>query len=145
MSGLEIFGAVAAAATLLELAKKFAARLEKYDNVHRDIEALHKRVGNLAQIVSEIFVVLSDIRHQQQNAGGRAQTTAAEAIIWERMNAVLVLCKKKLSQVDSGLNHILSRGTKTRLSAVPPDISSRMEDLNAYVQALNILKGLFQL
>jgi hypothetical protein len=143
MSGLEIFGAVAAAATLLELAKRFSTRLEKHDSVHRDITALKKRIGVLAEIVSEISVVLNDIRRQQQD--GQVLITAAEVIIWERMNAVLGLCTDKLKQLDSGLNHTLSRGSKSKLSAVPPEIGRRTKDLKAYVQALGMLKSLFQL
>jgi predicted phage-related endonuclease len=140
MSGLEIFGAVAAAVTLLDVAKKFATRLERYDNVHRDIAALETRVRNLAVIVDEISVVLSDVRSQQQDG-----VTTAEAIIWRRMDAVLVLCTDRLTQLDSGLDYILSRGSRSRLSAVPSDISRRMKDLEDYVQALIMLKGLFQM
>jgi hypothetical protein len=140
MSGLEIFGAVAAAATLLEVAKKFSARFERYDNVHRDIAALRTRVVDLAVIVDEISVVLSDVRSQQQDG-----VAAAEVIIWKRMDAVLVLCTDRLTQLDSGLNYILSQGSKSRLSAVPSDISRRMKDFEDYVQVLIMLKGLFQL
>jgi hypothetical protein len=140
MSGLEIFGAVAAAATLLEVAKKFSTRLETYDNVHRDIAALKSRVGNLALIVNEISGVLSDVRSHRQDG-----VTSNEVIIWKRMDAVLVLCTDRLRQLDSGLGHILSRSSRPRLSSVPPEILSRMKDLEDYLQALDMLKGLFQL
>jgi hypothetical protein len=140
MSGLEIFGAVAAAATLLEAAKKFSTRLETYGNVHRDIATLKSRVENLALIVDEISGVLSDVCSHRQDG-----VTSNEVIIWKRMDAVLVLCTDRLEQLGSGLDHILSRSSRPRLSSVPPEILSRMKDLEDYLQALNMLKGLFQL
>jgi hypothetical protein len=140
MSGFEIFGAVAAAATLLEVAKKFSARLERYDNVHHDIAALKTRVVDLAIVVDEISVVLSDVRSQQQDG-----VAAAEVIIWKRMDAVLVLCAHRSSQLDSGLNYVLYQRSKSRLSAVPSDISRRMKEFEDYVPVLILLKGLFQL
>jgi hypothetical protein len=140
MSGFEIFGAVAAAATLLGVAKRFSTWLEKNDNVHRDIKALKIRVIDLALIVDEISVVLSEVRRQNQD--GR---TAAEVIIWKRMDAVLVLCTDRLKQIELRLNQVLPRGSRPKLSAVPSDISRRMKDFEDYVQALIMLKGLFQL
>jgi len=142
MSGLEVFGAVAAAATLLELARKCHSRLERNENVHRDIKALQQRVGVLTDTVTQVSNVLSDIRSQHD---GQPQVTEAEKVIWYRMDAVLKLCHDKLAELDDRLDQILSKGSRTKLSVVPSDIARRTRDLKNYVQALNMLKDLFQL
>jgi hypothetical protein len=142
MSGLEIFGAVAAAATLLDLAKACSNLLKKHENAHRDIVALHTRVEVLAGIVAQVSEVLHNIRVQDD---GRAQVTDAELIIWQRMDSVLGLCQHKLAELKKRLEQVLSKGARQKLSAVPADIAGHSRDLKTYIQALNMLKGLFQL
>lgn len=142
MSGLEIFGAVAAAVTLLELVKSCSDLLKRHENAHHDIAALHTRVGLLAGIVAQVSEVLHNIRLQD---GGKVQITDAELIIWQRMEAVLGLCRHKMVELNKRLEQVLSKGARPRLSTVPADIARHSKDLKTYVQALNMLKGLFQL
>jgi hypothetical protein len=144
MSGLEIFGAVAAAATLLELAKSCSSLLKRHANTHRDITALTKRVDVLTGIVSQVSEVLYSIRLQND---GHGLTTEAELVIWERMEGVLGLCQNKMTELNTRLNEVLSKTARHKLSmsTVPTDIVRHSNDLKTYIQALDMLRGLFQL
>jgi hypothetical protein len=144
MSGLEIFGAVAAAVTLLELAKSCSNLLKRHTNTHRDISALAKRVEVLTGIVSQVSEVLHSIRLQNE---GHGLTTDAELIIWQRMEGVLGLCQNKMTELNTRLTEVLSKTTRPKLamSNVPADIVRHSNDLKTYIQALDMLRGLFQL
>ncbi|KAF1849544.1 uncharacterized protein K460DRAFT_415889 [Cucurbitaria berberidis CBS 394.84] len=142
MSGLEIFGAVGAAATLLELAKKCSQRLEKIENTDRDIIALQKRVRTLTETITQVSDVLYDIRRQND---GQVEATEAEVAVWSHMDAVLKLCNKTLGKLNTRLDSLHHKHGKSKLSALPPDILRRTDDLSTYISVLSTLKGLFQL
>ncbi|KAJ4359921.1 B-cell lymphoma 3 protein [Didymosphaeria variabile] len=138
MSGLEIFGAVGVAASLIELAKKCSARLEKGRRTYHDLAALQRRVDVLTETINSVSDVLEDIRKQYHE---HAPTTA-ETALWQHMESVLKIYHKNLVKLDSRLEEILHKRSKA-LTAIPADITRRAEDMRTYIQALDRLKLLF--
>jgi hypothetical protein len=141
MTGLEIFGAISAAATLIELAKKCSARLEKGRRTHQDLAALQKRVDLLAETTISISNVLEETRGQYHEY---APTTDTEIALWRRMEAVLNTYHKDLTKLDNRLELILQKKPRN-LAVIPQDITRLAEDIKTYISALDMLQGLFLL
>jgi actin-related protein len=141
MSGLEIFGAVGAAATLIELAKKCSARLEKGRRTHQDLVALQERVDLLAETTINVSNVLENIRRRYEE---HAPITQTEIALWQHMEAVLKTYHKDLAKLDNRLELVLQKKTRN-LAVIPQDITRRAEDVKTYISALGMLQGLFTL
>lgn len=142
MFGLEILGAIGAAATLLELAKKCSQQLEKVENTTRDFKALRERLKALADTIAQVSNALN---HIKQHDGDQNQTTDAGAAMCIHMDAILKLCDKTLVKFKARLDQLPLKNGKSKLSTIPPEILRRIKDLDTYISALNTSKGFFLL
>lgn len=149
MFGLEIVGAVAAAAALIELSSKCTKKLVRIKEARDDATArdLLKRVELLTQILSDVFKVLHHIYTQPVK---QHQYSQAESTIWERMKSVLLLCQQRLDDLYIQLNTVAARTESFvdrskeafKLSISLPNMRRINEDIDTYINALNMLKGL---